>query len=142
VPGCQYEFLAGTFGLQCMSLILMRSMHPIFGSSVLLFDAAGRARPGTCPPMLGRFVQVYCDDILIFSKTREEHLVHVRMVIEKLRHHKLYAKASKCQFGCAPVGLLRHVISEHGVAVDPRKVAVVAEWARQHHAPMPPSLSA
>jgi transposase InsO family protein len=79
--------------------------------------------------MLGRFVQVYCDDILIFSKTREEHLVHVRMVLETLRHHKLYAKASKCQFGRSSVGFLGHVISERGVAVDPRKVAAVAEWA-------------
>ena len=51
--------------------------------------------------MLGRFVQVYCDDILIFSNTREE--VHVRMVLETPRHHKLYAKASKCQFGRSSV---------------------------------------
>jgi hypothetical protein len=75
------------------------------------------------------FVQVYCDNILNFSKTREEHLVHVRMVLETLLHHKLYAKASKCQFSCASVGFLGHFISEHGVAVDPRKVAAVAEWA-------------
>jgi hypothetical protein len=79
--------------------------------------------------MLGRFVQVYCDDILIFSKTRAEHLAHVRMVLETLRHHQLYAKASKCNFGRSSVGFLGHVISEHGVAVDPRKVAAVAEWA-------------
>ena len=73
--------------------------------------------------MLGRFVQVYCDDIMIFSKTREEHLAHVRMVLETLRHLKLYAKASKCQFGRSSVGFLGHVISERGVAVDPSKVA-------------------
>ena len=79
--------------------------------------------------MLGRFVQVYCDDILIFSKTRAEHLTHVRMVLETLLHHQLYAKASKCQFGRPSVGFLGHVISERGVAVDPRKVAAVAEWA-------------
>ena len=65
--------------------------------------------------MLGRFVQIYCDDILIFSKTREEHLAHMRMVLETLRHHKLYAKASKCQFGRSSVGFLGHVISERGV---------------------------
>jgi hypothetical protein len=79
--------------------------------------------------MLGRFVQVYCDYILIFSKTRDEHLVHLRMVLETLCHHKLYAKASKCQFGRSSVGFLGHVISARGVAVDPRKVAAVSEWA-------------
>ncbi len=73
-------------------------------------------------------MQVYCDDIVIFSKTRQEHLAHVRMVLEKLRHHKFYAKASKCRFGRSSVGFLGHVILERGVAVDPRKVAAVAEW--------------
>jgi hypothetical protein len=136
VPGGQYEFRVGAFGLHGMSSVLMRYMHSIFGRPALSFDSAGRPRraPGVgpspqTPPMLGRFVQVYCDDILIFSKTREEHLVHVRMVLETLRHHKLYAKASKCQFGRSSVGFLGHVISERGVAVDPRKVAAVAEWA-------------
>ena len=66
--------------------------------------------------------EVYCDDILISSKTRQEHLVHVRMVLETPRHHKLYAKASKCQFGRSSVGFLGYVISERGVAVGPRKV--------------------
>ena len=55
--------------------------------------------------------------------------VHVRMVLETHRHHTLYTKASKCQFGRSSVGFLGHVISERGVAVDPRKVAAVAEWA-------------
>ena len=133
VPGGQYEFRVGAFGLHGMSSVLMRYMHHIFGRPSLIFDASGRVSaagpPGSSPPMLGRFVQVYCDDILIFSKTREEHLAHVRMVLETLRHHKLYAKASKCQFGRSSVGFLGHVISERGVAVDPRKVAAVAEWA-------------
>jgi hypothetical protein len=56
--------------------------------------------------MLGRFVQVYMDDILIFSSTKEEHVVHVRMVLETLRHHKLYAKTSKCRFGSPEVVFL------------------------------------
>jgi hypothetical protein len=64
---------------------------------------------------------VYCDDILIFSKTRAEHLIHVRMVLETLRHHQLYAKASKCHFGRPFVGFLGHVISERSVAVDPAR---------------------
>jgi hypothetical protein len=117
-----------------MSSVLTRYMHTIFGRNALIFDATGRARPvagtpGAGAPMLGRFVQVYWDDILIFFKTREEHLVHVRMVLETLRHHKLYAKASKCHFSRSSVGFLGHVFSERGVAVDPRKVAAVAEWA-------------
>ncbi len=70
-----------------------------------------------------RFVQAYCDDILIFSKTRAEHLINVRMVLETLLHHQLYAKASKCHFGRPSVGFLGHVISRRCVAVDPRKPA-------------------
>ena len=112
----------------------MRYMHFIFGSPALAFDAEGRPRasagsPDDRPHMLGRFVQVYMDDVLIFSRTREEHLVHVRMVLELLRHHQLYAKASKCQFGRSSVGFLGHVISERGVGMDPRKVAAIATWA-------------
>ena len=83
--------------------------------------------------MLGRFVKVYCDDILNFSKTREDHLVHVRMVFQtlrRLRHHKLFVKASKCQFSRPPVGFLGHVISERGVVIDPKKVVAVAQWAQ------------
>ena len=61
-------------------------------------------------------VQVYVDDILIISKTKEEHLIHVRMILETLKRHRLYAKASKCQFGRTSVAILGHVISEQGVA--------------------------
>ena len=84
--------------------------------------------------MLGRFMLVYSDDILIFHRTREDsqHLVHVLMLVETLRHHKLYAKASKCQSSelCrSSGGFLSRVISEQGVASDPRKVSAVAERA-------------
>ena len=135
VPGGQYEFRVGAFGLHGMSSLLMRYMHAIFGRPSLVFDATGRVSPalgvpGGSAPMLGTFVQVYMDDILIFSRSKEEHLVHVRMVLETLRHHRLYAKASKCQFGRSSVGFLGHVISERGVAMDPRKVAAIRDWAR------------
>ena len=80
--------------------------------------------------MLGQFVQVYMDDILIFSRTREEQRHHVRMVLETLSHHQLYAKASKCEFGRSSVGFLGHIISARGVAVDPRKIGAIRAWAR------------
>ena len=80
--------------------------------------------------MLGQFVQVYMDDILLFSRTREEHRHHVRLVLETLRHNQLYAKASKCEFGRSSVGFLGHIISARGVAVDPRKIEAIRTWAR------------
>ena len=116
-----------------MLSLLMRYMYAIFSRPVLAFDEAGRGLPspdGLRSPMLGKFVQVYMDDILIFSRTEAEHLIHVRMVLETLRHHQLYAKASKCQFGRSSVAFLGHVISEHGVAMDPRKLSAIREWAR------------
>jgi hypothetical protein len=56
-------------------------------------------------------MQVYMDDILIFSRTPAEHRRHVRMVLETLRHHQFYAKASKCEFARSSVGFLGHTIS-------------------------------
>jgi hypothetical protein len=73
----------------------MLYMHSIFGLRVLSFDASCLALPGTCPPMLSLSVQVYCENILIFSKTREDHLMHLLMVLEMLWCHKLYAKESE-----------------------------------------------
>jgi hypothetical protein len=71
---------------------------------------------------LDKFVVVFIDDILIFSKTEEEHEKHLRLVLEKLRSIKPYAKFSKCEFWLTKVAFLGHIISARGVSVDPRKV--------------------
>jgi hypothetical protein len=71
---------------------------------------------------LDKFVVLFIDDILIFSKTKEEHEKHLRMVLEKLRSNQFYAKFSKCEFWLTEVAFLGHVISARGILVDPSKV--------------------
>jgi hypothetical protein len=71
---------------------------------------------------LDKFVVVFIDDILILSKTEEEHEKHLRLVLEKLISNQLYAKLSKCEFWLTEVVFLGHVISAGGVLVDPGKV--------------------
>src|SRR4051812_45295281 len=77
---------------------------------------------------LDKFVVVFIDDILIYSKSTEEHEGHLRLILEKLREHKLYAKFSKCEFWLNEVGFLGHVMTKDGVAVDPAKVSAETEW--------------
>jgi hypothetical protein len=77
---------------------------------------------------LDKFVVVFIDDILIFSKMEEEHEKHLRMVLEKLRSNQLYAKFSKCEFWLPEVTFLGHVMSAGGVSVDPSKVKDVLNW--------------
>jgi hypothetical protein len=77
---------------------------------------------------LDKFVVVFIDDILIFSKTEEEHEAHLRLVLEKLRAHQLYAKFSKWKFWLLELAFLGHVISAGGVSVDPSKVKDVLDW--------------
>jgi hypothetical protein len=77
---------------------------------------------------LDKFVVVFIDDILIFSKTEEEHDKHLRLVLEKLRSNKLYAKFSKSEFWLTEVAFLQHVISAGGVLVDLGKVKDVLNW--------------
>ena len=74
------------------------------------------------------FVLVYLDDILVFSKNKEDHAKHLRLVLDKLREHKFYAKFSKCEFWLKEVGFLGHVISGEGIAMDPAKVDTVTSW--------------
>jgi hypothetical protein len=77
---------------------------------------------------LDKFVVVFIDDILIFSKTEEEHEKHLRLVLEKLGSNQLYAKFSKCEFWLTKVAFLGHVISAEGISVDPGKVRDVLNW--------------
>jgi hypothetical protein len=77
---------------------------------------------------LDRFVLVFIDDILIYSKSREEHEEHLKLVLQVLREHQLYAKFSKCDFFQKQVHYLGHVISEEGVAVDPDKIKSIMDW--------------
>ncbi|WVZ93530.1 hypothetical protein U9M48_039501 [Paspalum notatum var. saurae] len=77
---------------------------------------------------LDKFVVVFIDDILIYSKNEEEHEEHLRIVLTRLREHKLYAKFSKCAFWLKEVSFLGHILSEKGVAVDPSKVECVLNW--------------
>ena len=79
---------------------------------------------------LNLFVIVFIDDILIFSKSMEEHEGHLRIVFQILREKKLYARFKKCKFWLNQVVFLGHVISEEGISVDPSKVEVVVDWAR------------
>ena len=77
---------------------------------------------------LDKFVVVFIDDILIYSKSVQEHEQHLRVVLEKLRVHKLYAKFSKCEFWLEKVAFLGHIPTAEGVAVDPEKVEAVSNW--------------
>ena len=68
---------------------------------------------------------MFIDDILIYSRTKNEHAEHLRMVLEILRERQLYAKFSKCEFWLDKVIFLGHVISAEGIYVDPSKIAVI-----------------
>ncbi|WVZ51358.1 hypothetical protein U9M48_002510 [Paspalum notatum var. saurae] len=77
---------------------------------------------------LDKFVVVFIDDILIYSKAEEEYEEHLRLVLQKLREHKLYAKLSKCEFWLDQVPFLGHIVSKGGIMVDPSKISSVMDW--------------
>ncbi|GKD08508.1 putative reverse transcriptase domain-containing protein [Tanacetum coccineum] len=98
-----FEFTITPFGLTNAPAIFMDLMNRVFR------------------PYLEKFVIVFIDDILIYSKTQEEHVEHLRLVLELLKREKLNAKFSKCEFWLREVQFLRHVINGNGVHVDPSK---------------------
>ena len=71
---------------------------------------------------------MFIDDILVYSKDREDHDMHLRVVLETLRKEQLYAKLSKCEFWLREVSFLGHIVSEEGIRVDAKKIEVIIEW--------------
>jgi hypothetical protein len=79
-------------------------------------------------PEMDKFVMIFIDDILVYSKNAEEHEQHLQVILQRLHDHQLYAKFSKCAFWLKEVPFLGHVISAEGIAVDPSKVQEVLDW--------------
>jgi hypothetical protein len=73
-------------------------------------------------PELDKFVVVFIDDILVYSRNEDEHTMHLHIVLQRLRDHHLYAKISKCDFWLKEIKFLGHTISQDGISVDPEKV--------------------
>jgi hypothetical protein len=105
-----YEYLVMSFGLTNAPTHFIYLMNSVF------------------MPELDKFVMVFIDDILIYSKSEEEHAQHLRVIRQRLRDHQLYANFSKCAFWLKKVPFLAHIISEEGIAVDPSKVQQVLDW--------------
>ncbi|GJU15541.1 putative reverse transcriptase domain-containing protein [Tanacetum coccineum] len=82
-----------------------------------------------CKPYLDKFMIVFIDDILIYSKDKEEHGEHLKIILELLKKEQLYAKFSKCDFWLDSVQFLVHVIDNKGVHVDPAKIEAIQNWA-------------
>jgi hypothetical protein len=79
-------------------------------------------------PFTNSFVVVYLDDILIFSRTWEEHMQHIQQVLSTMRQHKLYSNLGKCSFGMNKVQYLSYIVDEHGVHVHPTNIQVIRDW--------------
>jgi hypothetical protein len=105
-----YEYNVMPFGVTNAPGVFMEYMNRIFHA------------------YLDLFVVVFIDDILIYSKSEEEHAEHLRVVLQVLKENKLYAKLSKCEFWLYEVSFLGHIISGNGIAVDPSKVDAVSHW--------------
>ena len=82
-------------------------------------------------PCLDQFTVVFIDDVLVYSRSRDDHAEHLRASLQILRENQLYAKLSKCEFWLEHVSFLGHIISKEGLAVDPAKIDAITSWERQ-----------
>ncbi|GJT55436.1 putative reverse transcriptase domain-containing protein [Tanacetum coccineum] len=106
-----FEFQVMPFGLTNVSAVFMYLMNRV------------------CKPYLDKFVIVFIDDILVYSKDEEEHGMHLKIILALLKKERLYAKFSKCDFCLDSVQFLGHVIDRSGVHVDPAKIEAIKSWA-------------
>jgi hypothetical protein len=105
-----YEYLVMSFGLTSATAHFMYLINFVFMAE------------------LDKFVVVFIDDILVYSKNKKEHEGHLHIVLQRLRDHQLYAKYSNCEFRLGEVPFLGYMISSEGISVDPSKVRDVLDW--------------
>ncbi|KAI3742503.1 hypothetical protein L1987_60187 [Smallanthus sonchifolius] len=105
-----YEFMVMPFGLTNAPVVFIDLMNRVY------------------KPYLDKFVIVFIDDILIYSKTKADHEQHLRLVLDLLRKEQLYAKFSKCEFWLKEVQFLGHIVNDKGIHVDPAKIETIKNW--------------